>query len=150
MKISEAILLAILAAFAASLAVGSLDMQYAGEMTFGPGFLPLNTAIAMLVLIAGCVVRARRRRATQPVGPEAGDARWSRDDAVRMAITSLALILGVAAMTVAGVLGPVFLVMVALSWFIAGHSLPRSLAVSAIVLGIIYLIFVVWLGLPIL
>jgi len=147
MKLSEAILLAVLAVFAATLGLGSLGMEYSGPMTFGPGFLPLNTAVVMLALIAGSFVRAYMARAARPEG---GETRyWSRDDAVRMAVATLTLVLGVAAMVATGVLLPVFLIMVVLAWFIGGHPPLRSIAVSAVVLAVIYLIFVVWLGLPV-
>lgn len=147
MKLSEAILLAFLAVFSAVLGLGSLGMQYSGSMTFGPGFLPLNAAIVLLLLIAGSFVRAYMARTLRPAD---GETRyWGRDDALRMAVALLSLVLCVLAMRVAGVLPPVFLTMVILSWFIGGHPLWRSIAVSAAVLAVIYLIFVVWLGLPV-
>ena len=74
MKISEAILLAMLAIFSLVLLVSSLDMPYGTEQTFGPGFLPLNLSDrpvwrrSALVTVKGVVAarKAPRRHARSP------------------------------------------------------------------------------------
>nr|WP_319472699.1 hypothetical protein [uncultured Cohaesibacter sp.] len=52
MKTTEIIFLAILAAFAASLSIGSIDLKYADEFSFGPGFIPMNVGILLLACCA--------------------------------------------------------------------------------------------------
>ena len=63
MKTTEITFLAILAAFAASLAIGSLDLKYADEFSFGPGFVPMNVGVLIVLCVAVQALRSFARNA---------------------------------------------------------------------------------------
>ena len=157
MKISEIILLGGLSVFSGSLLWGSLDMPYSSGTTFGPGFLPLNISIALLVLIAALVIRTviRSKRGLTPAKASAGHGAHDGDNggvetlsAVMLTGAIVAIALCIYAMSFIGVLIPLGVLLVILSWRFSGHGLLKSVAVSLIVLAVIYLIFSVWLRIP--
>lgn len=154
MKISEIILLGGLSVFSGSLLWGSLDMPYSTDTTFGPGFIPLNISIALLVLIAALVIRtvlrSRRGLATsEATGGHGGENGGVETLSALMLIGAIvAIALCIYAMSFVGVLIPLGVLLVILSWRFSGHGLLKSVAVSLIVLAVIYLIFSVWLRIP--
>ena len=154
MKISEAILLAMLAIFSLVLLVSSLDMPYGTEQTFGPGFLPLNLSIALLVAIGivtvkGVVAACKARDASpqQAAGNTEDKAEVAAKTGVLVAAIALVAI-ATFAMKFVGVLPAVLVMMALISWKFSGHSPLKSVAVSVSSVVAIYLIFEVWLHIP--
>lgn len=154
MKISEAILLAVLAVFSLVLLISSLDMPYGTEQTFGPGFLPLNLSAALLVAIGILAVKAglaaRKARAASP-HPAAGKGEDRTEAAAKtgVLVAAVALVaIATLAMKFIGVLPAVVVMMALISWRFSGHSPLKSAAVSVSSVIAIYLIFEVWLHIP--
>nr|WP_321462118.1 tripartite tricarboxylate transporter TctB family protein [uncultured Cohaesibacter sp.] len=149
MKTAEIAFLAILAAFAASLAIGSLDLKYADEFSFGPGFIPLNVGVLILICCALQVIRGilKHRKANTR-----GNAATEQHppNIAGLLITTAILVLGIAAMAFGSVLAPIFAMIVLLSWRVANHPITNSLFVGAATTAAIYVIFAVWLNLPVL
>ncbi|SFN47895.1 Tripartite tricarboxylate transporter TctB family protein [Cohaesibacter marisflavi] len=151
MKTAEITFLAILAAFAASLAIGSLDLKYADEFSFGPGFVPLNVGVLIVIC---CALQALRSLAkSRKEAAEAGDRQEHADTSPNIAgllITTAIIVLGVAAMALGSVLAPIFAMIFLLSWRVAHHPITSSLFVGATTTAAIYVIFAIWLNLPVL
>ena len=151
MKTAEITFLAILAAFAASLAIGSLDLKYADEFSFGPGFVPLNVSILIVIC---CVLQATRSFAkSRKKAAEAGAQQDYEDKSPNVAgllMTTAIIVLCVAAMALGSVLAPIFAMIFLLSWRVAHHPITLSLFVGATTTVAIYVIFAIWLNLPVL
>ncbi|OKH86477.1 tripartite tricarboxylate transporter TctB family protein [Thalassospira sp. TSL5-1] len=157
MKISEIILLGGLSVSSGSLLWGSFDMPYSTGTTFGPGFIPLNISIALLVLIAGLVIRTVVRSKRGFVTSEATGGHGAHGEgnggvetlsAFMLVGAIVAIALCIYAMSFVGILIPLGVLLVILSWRFSGHGLLKSVAVSLIVLAVIYLIFSIWLRIP--
>ncbi|GAB4394635.1 MAG: hypothetical protein Tsb0032_21610 [Kiloniellaceae bacterium] len=149
MKTSEIILLASLAIFAGVLLWFSLDIPYSAGQGFGPGYLPLNLAVATLALIAVLAVKALAARRGGAAMPGAQEAPSGTAAAVLPVVATVALLaLATLAMALGSVLAPLGIVMVLISWRLSGHGLLRSILVNAAVLGAIYVIFGLWLRIP--
>ena len=150
MKTTEITFLAILAAFAASLAIGSLDLKYADEFSFGPGFVPMNVGVLIVLCVAVQALRSFAKKRKEAV--EFGDTQEHEDVTPNIAgliITIAIIVLGVAAMAFGSVLAAIFAIIVLLSWRVASHPIPLSLFVGATTTAVIYVIFAVWLNLPV-
>jgi 4-amino-4-deoxy-L-arabinose transferase-like glycosyltransferase len=141
MKTSEYIFVGILAAFAASISIGSSALKYSDQYSFGPGFIPLNVGI---LLVACCAIQALRSYRKAEGKDEDSDPNYKG-----LALGVLIIGGGIAAMSFGSILIPIFFVLLLLSWRVASHPLPISLLVSATTTAIIYLIFSIWLGLPV-
>ncbi len=163
MKTAEITFLAILAAFAASLAIGSLDLKYSDEFSFGPGFVPLNVGILIVICCALLAFRSfanSRKEATeagtQQDHEEAAEVVMQQDHEdkspnVAGLVMTMAIIVGcVAAMALGSVLAPIFAMIFLLSWRVAHHPIALSLFVGVTTTAIIYVIFAIWLNLPVL
>ena len=138
----ELILLLLLAAFAASLAVGATGMKYSDEYSFGPAFIPLNTGVLLLLC---CGLQALRVRKREPAPREEGEA----PDVRGLLLAGAIVAGGIAAMALGSVMLPIAAIVFLVSWLVTRHALPMSLLVSAATTGTIYLIFSTWLNLPI-
>lgn len=147
MKTTEIIFLAILAAFAASLSIGSIDLKYADEFSFGPGFIPMNVGILLLACCAFQALKSflKGRQAKAEVQDHEGGA----PNIAGLLITMGIIIVGIAAMALGSVLAPIFAMIVLLSWRVANHPIANSLFVGAATTAVIYVIFAVWLNLPV-
>nr|WP_319472701.1 tripartite tricarboxylate transporter TctB family protein [uncultured Cohaesibacter sp.] len=64
-------------------------------------------------------------------------------------ITMGIIVVGIAAMALGSVLAPIFAMIVLLSWRVANHPIANSLFVGAATTAVIYVIFAVWLNLPV-
>ena len=83
---------------------------------------------------------------------EFGDTQEHEDVTPNIAgliITIAIIVLGVAAMAFGSVLAAIFAIIVLLSWRVASHPIPLSLFVGATTTAVIYVIFAVWLNLPV-
>lgn len=154
MKISEAILLVGLAVFSLVLLLSSLGIPYATEQTFGPGFMPLNLSVAMLVLIGLLVLKTvTTARTKSKAAPQdaAQDKEKKASAAARAGVLVAAIVLVMltaAAMEFVGVLPAVVVMMALISWRFSGHSPLKSVAVSVFSVAAIYVIFEMWLNIP--
>lgn len=153
MKMSEIILLAGLTVFSLVLLGSSLEMPYSTEETFGPGFLPLNLAVALLGLVGVLALRAvlAARRAGQHASPAAEGAKPAPSAVARPAVLIAVMGtvgIGILAMKYVGVLPALTVLMAVISWRFSGHSPAKAAAVSLITVASIYAIFDLWLGIP--
>ncbi|WP_342595749.1 tripartite tricarboxylate transporter TctB family protein [Salinicola lusitanus] len=166
MKTSEIVLLTGISIFAGVLLFNSLDMPFSSGMTFGPGFVPLIMAGALLLTIAMKVLRDLTSRASASAGAQTGmndreDRVSHAEDAAAAQRASSPLhaglgivgLMGVMALAIAsmshiGVMAPLALLMVLVSWYFAGHSLIRSIGVTLLVMLAIYGVFALWLRIP--
>lgn len=149
MKASEIFLLASLAVFSGVLLWFSLDIPYSAGQGFGPGYLPLNLSVATLALIAVLAVKAiLARRGTTPTQAVPSAPEGSITAVLPVVAVVVLLTLALLAMSLGSVLAPLGCVMVLISWRLSGHSLLRSILVNAAVLGVIYVIFGLWLRIP--
>nr|WP_321445645.1 tripartite tricarboxylate transporter TctB family protein [uncultured Cohaesibacter sp.] len=163
MKTAEITFLAILAAFAASLAIGSLDLKYADEFSFGPGFVPLNVGVLIVICCILLAFRsfARSRKEAAEAGTqqdveevaEVAAPQEHEDTSPNIVglVMTVAIIVGcVAAMALGSVLAPIFAMIFLLSWRVAHHPIMLSFFVGATTTATIYVIFAIWLNLPVL
>lgn len=138
-RIAGAALLAIAIAFG----VGAVrNYKYWGENGPGSGFLPVWLAAAMAVLAGMLLLRALR---SSDPGPRwLPDARGLR----RLGLVFGATVAMVALLGVLGMLVGTALFIVVVVRGLDRHSWPRTLGVAVSVAGAIYLIFKVWLKVP--
>lgn len=165
MKPSEIVLLTGISVFAGVLLFNSLDMPFFSGMTFGPGFVPLIIAVALLLTIAMKVLHGLISRANAGTGAQAemngsedrvahaGDKAAQRAPSHLHAGLGIVGLMGVMALAIAsmghiGVMAPLALLMVLVSWYFAGHSLVRSIGVTFLVMLAIYGVFALWLRIP--
>lgn len=138
---AERILIAGLALLGILFIAGGQQLAYRADIAFGPGFVPINAAAALVV---ACAIQAiRQRRKNKPVD----DAH--QPDYRTLAVAVAIMAAGAAAMSLGSVLGPILAITLLLSWLVSGHALWRSAVVAIAVTAMIYLIFVIWLGLPV-
>lgn len=144
MKRAEIILLLALTALAVSLGIGATGLKYSDQYSFGPGFVPFNVA---LLLGFCCALRALRlwRR------PQAATEGVVKTDHDMRGLWLAGLIIGggIAAMSLGSVLGPLAAIIFLLSWQVTRHSPLLSALVSAATTLSIFIIFSVWLNLPV-
>jgi len=146
MKPSEILLLASLAIFSGVLLWFSLDIPYSSGQSFGPGYVPLNLAVATLALIAVLAIKAvLARRGSPSTQTASGEATTAVLPVVAVVVL---LTLAIFAMALGSVLAPLGIVMVVLSCRFSGHGLLRSVLVNTAVLAAIYVIFGLWLRIP--
>jgi hypothetical protein len=142
MKLSELIFIGGLAIFAAVTFVGSLDMPFTSGLTFGPGFLPLIMSVAVIAIAGLIVIRNLLRAGANP--PETQPAR----DVWPVVIATALIAAAVLAETLGSLLLPLGLCMFIVTW----HLLKRSWIVSGVstlvTLVVIYIIFGLWLQIP--
>tara|TARA_B100000378_G_scaffold258555_1_gene237908 strand:- start:217 stop:669 length:453 start_codon:yes stop_codon:yes gene_type:complete len=139
------IFLGLLTAFAVGILGGSAHLKFADEYSFGPGFVPV--VIASLMLFCCAVQALKLLRARPAVLTQATDRQPPNLVGLGLAIAIIGF--GVAAMSFGSVFGPVAAIVFLVSWGVIRHPLPISLFVSASTTAVLYLIFAVWLGLPI-
>ncbi|ALM52642.1 tripartite tricarboxylate transporter TctB family protein [Halomonas huangheensis] len=152
----ERILLALLALLGAAFVLGGQGLAFRADIAFGPGFVPVVTGAALAL---SCVVQAlrQRRRSAAASSVHGSNAAGVDDQSLEdhrpnyrgMLLALAILVAGAAAMVLGSVLIPVFIITVLLSWLVLGHGLGRSLVVAVGTNAVIYVIFALWLGLPV-
>lgn len=155
MKFSEIILLSLFAVFAGVLLVNSLDMPYSSANGFDVGFVPLNMSAAIIVLAGLIVLRAliRRNKTQAEIREETADRDQSSESHQTLSLvapisTILLLLVATAAMGLGSILLPLAVVMLIVSTFFLGNGWFRSIRMTIISIAVIYLIFSVWLKIP--
>lgn len=149
MKWSELTLLAVLAIFAGVLLKDSLSLTYSSDGGFGPGFIPLNFAIATILL--ACLLGAQsvfRGRAAAPDQEE--ESQQASFTALVAPVATMALLfVATFAMEFGSVLAPLAVVTIIVSAVFLKHSWAKAVGLTAVTLVAIYTIFSLWLNIPV-
>ncbi len=155
-KASESILLIIFTVFAGVLLFNSLDMPYSSGQGFDVGFVPLNMSVAVIFLAGLIGLRAllgRKNAQVEPRKVSAGSNQAAESDQRQSLLapisTILLLLVATAGMGFGSILLPMAIVMTVVSRFFLGNSWFHSIRMTIITIAIIYLIFSVWLKIPI-
>ena len=156
MKVSESILLSILTVFSGVLLFYSLDMPYSSEQGFDVGFVPLNMSVAIIVLagLIGLRALSGRKKTQVETREAAADSTQAPESDQRQSLvapigTMLLLIVATAVMEFGSILLPLAIVMAIVSKFFLGNSWFHTIRMTVVALVMIYLIFSVWLKIPI-
>lgn len=155
MKVSEMILLTFFAVFAGVLLFNSLDMPYSSEQGFGAGFVPLNMSVVIIILTAVIALRALlSKNRTQVEAREASvDSNQAPESDQQQSFvapvsTIVLLLAATAVMGFGSILVPLGILMMTISAFFLGNSWFNSIRMTIVSLAVIYLIFSVWLKIP--
>ena len=147
MKPSELLFLAVLAVYAGASLWGGLGMPYSSAQTFGPGFLPVNMAAAVLVLAALIVLRGTllRRRAAAGGGAEAPGWRGAGVVGLTLALVAAAVF----ASRFGSLLLPLGLALVLVTAVAIGRSWRTAVLSTLVLMVAVYVVFDVWLQIPV-
>lgn len=156
MKVSEIILLIFFAVFAGVLLFSSIKMPYSSGQGFGAGFVPLNMSVIVIVLTSFIGLRAllSKRRTRGETHKTSADSNQTPETARQQSLvapigTILLLLVATAAMGFGSILAPLAILMTIISASFLGNSWFQSIRMTIITLAVIYLIFSVWLKIPI-
>lgn len=149
---AERILMIGLVLLGVAFVAGGQSLDFRADIAFGPGFVPVVAAIGLTL----CCVLQLVRTARSSVGRNAvGDAHGVEKappegaDYRSLWLAMAILVAGVSAMSLGSVLLPVFIIAALLSWWVSGHGLLRAVMVAVAIITVIYVIFALWLGLPV-
>ncbi|WP_157957560.1 tripartite tricarboxylate transporter TctB family protein [Salinicola halophyticus] len=137
-------MLIVLAVFAASLSIGAIGLKYSDQYSFGPGFVPLNVGLLLLLCCAIQIVRAWKRKSDIKVKDHE-----EKPDFRGLLVTIAIIAAGISAMAMGSVLIPLLAIVFLISRLVSGHTLAMSTIVSIATTVIIYVVFSIWLGLPV-
>jgi putative tricarboxylic transport membrane protein len=142
MRMSDVVPALLMLALSAAIAFDTRSLSFWADTTPGPAFLPVWLAVAGVVLFVLRLAEARRAGGGEPFRwPErAASRRVALLSAGLVAVPLLAPLLGLVVALAAFV---AFLVLVVLR-----QPLWPSLATVVVTLGLVYAIFVGWLGVP--
>lgn len=143
---AEQILLIGLTLLGAAFVLGGQSLTFRANIGFGPGFIPV---IAGIGLSLSCMLQLARNHRAAATATNKEDVADQPPNYRALLITLAILVAGTVAMELGSVLLPAFLIIALLSWLVAGHNLIRTIIVATTTIAIIYLIFAVWLGLPV-
>jgi len=139
MRASDVVPATLMLALCAAIAFDTRRLSFWDETTPGPAFLPVWLAIAGAVLFLLRLAEARRARAAPPQWPDAAaSGRIAKIFGAIVAVPLLAPWLGL--------IPALALLVLFVVWFVLRQRLGPSLVTTAITTGLIYLVFVVWLG----
>lgn len=144
-KISELIILVGMSAFALATLIPSLDMPYSSEQTFGPGFMPLNMSVAVIILCALLVWRQiRAARAGAAV-----DSPASSPEGIIAVCVAVGLITATVFLAHYGsLLLPLAVCILIISKFLLNRSWLVAIGSTIATIAAIYAIFSLWLKIP--
>ena len=142
MRMSDVVPALLMLALSAAIAFETRSLSFWADTTPGPAFLPVWLAIAGTVLFVLRLAEARRASSTAPF-------QWPE----RAALARVALVFAglVAVPPLAALLGLVLALAAFVAFLLLGvlrQPLWPSLAAIAITVGLVYAIFVGWLGVP--
>ena len=156
MKASETILLSFFVIFSGVLLVNSTDMPYSSGYGFGAGFLPVNMSLAVIVLTGIIALRALLNKKKTPgeKSEQSTDSRQApgpekQKSFIAPISTIVLLLIATALMGFGSVLLPMAILMIIVSALFLGNTWFQSIRMTLVTLAVIYLIFSVWLGIPI-
>lgn len=142
MKPSDVVPALLMLALSAAIAFDTRALSFWADTTPGPAFLPVWLAIAGALLFVLRLVEARRARTVEPV-------RWpDRTAIVRVATIFAALVAVPLFAPLVGLVPALALFVAFLLLFVLRQPAFPSLTTVAITVGLIYAIFVGWLGVP--
>lgn len=140
MRASDVVPAIVLLALSATAVLGTWRLGYWSEFTPGPAFLPFWAAGAGALLSALRLAEARR------LGDGAAVEWPSRAALTRVALAFAGLVAFAVVAPVLGMLSTAALFMAFLLIVVQRRRLAPSLATTAITAGLIYAVFVRWLG----
>lgn len=141
MKASDVVPAALMLALSGAIALDTRGLSFWDDTTPGPAFLPVWLAIAGAVLFVLRLAEARR------AGASAVD--WPRREAIVRVTTIFAGLVTVPLLApFLGLVPALALLEAFVLVFVLRQALWPSLVTTAITLGLIYAIFVGWLGVP--
>jgi hypothetical protein len=140
MKMSDVVPALLMLVLSAAIAFDTRSLSFWADTTPGPAFLPVWLAVAGVVLSVVRLVEARRYREV---------IAWPE----RAALLRIAVIFGVLAVvpllsTLVGLVLALGLFVAFLLLVVLRQPLWPSLATVSIIIGLVYAIFVGWLGVP--
>ncbi|HEX5768639.1 MAG TPA: tripartite tricarboxylate transporter TctB family protein [Burkholderiales bacterium] len=142
MRPSDVVPALLMLALSAAIAVDTRALSFWADTTPGPAFLPVWLAIAGAVLFVLRLAEARRGGGGPPV-------QWPERAAVaRVALVFAALVAVPLVSPVVGLAPALALLVAFVLLFVLRQRLWPSLAAVGITLGLIYAVFVGWLGVP--
>lgn len=143
MRYSELILLTGLALFSGVLLKDSFALDYRSDSGFGPGFIPINFAIVTILLAVLIGVGSLRR--ARPEGDDTG----GMASLIAPVASIVLLFVATFAMEFGSVLAPLACVTIFVSTVFLKHSLPKAALLTAATLATIYVVFSLWLNIPV-
>jgi putative tricarboxylic transport membrane protein len=142
MRMSDVVPALLMLALSAAIAFDTRSLSFWADTTPGPAFLPVWLAVAGVVLFVLRLAEARRTRG-------AVAAQWPE----RAALARVAMVVG--GLVAVPLIAPLIGLVLALALFVAylllavlRQPLWPSLAAVGITVGLVYGIFVAWLGVP--
>jgi putative tricarboxylic transport membrane protein len=142
MRLSDVVPALLMLALSGAIALDTRSLSFWDDTTPGPAFLPVWLAIAGAVLFFLRLAEARRGGG----GPQ---VQWPQRAAIVRVATVFAGLVAVPPLAPFVGLVPALALLVAfVLLFVLRQSLWPSLATVAITMGVIYAIFVGWLGVP--
>lgn len=147
MRTSELTLIVFTIVFSAFLGYQSLEFQYFSSQGFGPGFVPLNFALATLVLGVMIFLKFGKRKSQADSGTFQVKEHFKA--ALPAIFAVLLLFVAIYLMHFGSVLAPLFVVMMVISKVLLGHLLVRAFVMNLITIAAVFAIFNLWLGIPV-
>jgi hypothetical protein len=141
MKASDVVPAALMLALSGAIALDTRGLSFWDDTTPGPAFLPVWLAIAGAVLFVLRLAEARRAGAAAVEWP-------GREAKVRVAIIFAGLVAVPLLAPLLGLVPALALLVAFVLLFVLRQALWPSLVATAITAGLIYAIFVGWLGVP--
>ncbi len=149
------ILLAFFTVLAGILLFNSIDMPFSSEQGFGAGFVPLNMSVVVIILSIVVALRAligKKKTQVEPPETSVDSGQVPETDLQQFVAPISTIVLLLAATSVMGlgsVMLPLAILMMLISKFFLGNSWFHSIRMIIVTVGVIYLIFSVWLKIPI-
>ncbi len=141
MRMSDVAPALLMLALSGAIAPDTRSLSFWADTTPGPAFLPVWLAMAGVVLVALRLGEARRLRA--------GTLEWpDRSGLARVASTFAALVVVPAIAPLFGLVPSLALLVAFVLLVVLRQALWPSLATIAVTTGLIYVIFVLWLKVP--
>jgi putative tricarboxylic transport membrane protein len=141
MKASDVVPAALMLALSGAIALDTRGLSFWDDTTPGPAFLPVWLAIAGAVLFVLRLAEARRNRAAPVQWPE-------RTAVVRVATIFAGLVAVPVLAPWLGLVPALALLVLFVLLIVLRQGWKPSLFTAAVTLGLIYAIFVGWLGVP--
>ena len=144
MRRGEQIFILFIILFSVVILVKSIKLPLKTQYTIGPGFLPMTVSILMIIVSIAIIFQNYQKRESLKQKPMFG----GRNDFTRLMLFFALLLISILLMNYLGIIIPLILFMIITFRFIEKYSWVTTLKVSIVSNIIFYLIFKVWLGVP--
>ena len=144
MRRGEQIFIILIILFSVIILVNSTKLPLKAEYTIGPGFLPMIVSILMILISIAILFQNYQKRESLKQKPMFDE----RNDFTRLMLFFALLLISILLMNYLGIIIPLILFMIITFRFIEKYSWVTTLKVSIVSNIIFYLIFKVWLGVP--